>query len=62
MSDLPDGWSVEVDGSTVVVRVPPAGADGVHLLDHVDARIVGRRLYAASRDACGLRDIDGDFR
>jgi len=59
MSELPEGWSIEAYGTDVVVRVPRT-THTEHMLNHVEARILGRYLYAAAltADRARLRAIE----
>jgi hypothetical protein len=48
MSEMPDGWSVDVDGEKVVVNFPVEGAYGHRVLSRHQARVTANAAPAGS--------------
>ena len=47
MSEMPDGWSVDVDGEKVVVNFPVEGGYGHRVLSRHQARVLRTQLPLA---------------
>ena len=49
MSEMPDGWSVDVDGEKVVVNFPVGGDYGHRVLSRHQARVLRTQLQKVRR-------------
>jgi hypothetical protein len=47
MGDLPDGWSVDVDGPKIVVTLPVREESGRRILSRHEARVLRFQLHLA---------------
>jgi hypothetical protein len=49
MGEMPDGWSVDVDGEKVVVNFPVEGDYGHRVLSRTQARVLRTQLRRVRR-------------